>query len=62
MVLDLTLHGSVQETTGQKLTGENLKDVGRLESSRRLPRENGIGGEDGVERHTFHFLPGTLFL
>jgi len=55
MVLDPTLHGSVQEATGQKLIGESLKDVGRLEPSQRLPLENGIGGEDRVERHTFHF-------
>lgn len=55
MVLDPTLHGSVQEATGQKLTGESLKDVGRLEPSQRLPLENGIGGEDRVERHTLHF-------
>lgn len=51
MVLDPPLHGSVQEASGQKLTGESLKDVGRLEPSQRLPLENGIGGEDRVERH-----------
>lgn len=55
MVLDPPLHGSVQEASGQKLTGESLKDVGRLEPSQRLPLENGIGGEDRVERHIFHF-------
>ena len=59
MVLDRTLDGSIQEATGQKLIGENLKDVGRLKPSQQLPLENWIGGEDGVQRHTFHVF--TLY-
>lgn len=33
MVLDYTWDGSIQEAYGEKLIGESLKDVGRLDPS-----------------------------